>query len=298
VYRSRRHSYRELPMRVAEFGLVHRHELSGVLHGLFRVRCFTQDDAHVFCAPEQLRDEIEKVIDLTLEIYRTCGFDDVAVELSTRPDKSIGTDEVWELATSELAAALKEREIDYKVNPGDGAFYGPKIDFHIHDCLRRSWQCGTIQVDFSMPERFDLTYIGEDGERHRPVMIHRAILGSVERFLGILIEHCAGNFPLWLAPTQVAVLTLTDQQTDYAQLVAERLREAGLRVDVDVRDEKIGHKIREAELQKVPVMLVVGRREADSGQVSLRRHGQGDQGSMAIDACLEALLDEVRRRGA
>lgn len=296
VYRNARHSYRELPMRVAEFGLVHRHELSGVLHGLFRVRCFTQDDAHIFCAPEQLRAEVENVIDLMLHVYRVVGFEDVAIELSTRPEHSIGSDEVWELATRELEEALKERKIPFKINVGDGAFYGPKIDFHIKDCLGRSWQCGTIQADFSMPERFDLTYVGADGERHRPVMVHRAIFGSIERFLGILIEHYAGNFPLWLAPEQVRVLTLTDEQAEYAGQVVTALRAAGLRAEADTSSEKIGYKIREAEMQKIPAMLVVGKKEAAEGAVSVRRHGVGDQGSMALVACVEALVAEVNEK--
>ena len=296
VYRDTRHSYRELPMRVAEFGMVHRHELSGVLHGLFRVRCFTQDDAHVFCTREQLRAEVEAIIDLTLHVYEAVGFDDVAIELSTRPEKSIGSDEVWELATQVLEEALEGRGIPYQLNPGDGAFYGPKIDFHIKDCLRRSWQCGTIQVDFSMPERFDLTYVGADGERHRPVMIHRAIFGSVERFLGILIEHCAGNLPLWLAPVQARVLSLSVEQEAYAERAAAELRAAGLRTETDLRSEKIGHKIREAELQKVPVMLVVGKKEAAQETVSLRRHGLGDQGALPLTECVEALRTEARER--
>jgi threonyl-tRNA synthetase len=296
VYKNSLHSYRELPMRVAEFGLVHRHELSGVLHGLFRVRCFTQDDAHVFCKPDQLRSEVEEIIKLVLHVYRTAGFDDVHIELSTRPLKSIGSDEMWELATSVLKEALAELGIKYQLNPGDGAFYGPKIDFHIKDCLGRSWQCGTIQADFSMPERFDLTYVGEDGERHRPVMVHRAIFGSIERFLGILLEHYAGNLPLWLAPVQVRVLSLSGEQHGYAVEVGERLRGAGLRAETDVRDEKIGHKIREAELQKVPVMLVVGKKEAAAAQVSVRRHGLGDQGAVALEECVAALRQEALER--
>jgi len=296
VYKNSLHSYRELPMRVAEFGLVHRHELSGVLHGLFRVRCFTQDDAHIFCKPEQLRPEVMEIITLVLHVYRTLGFDDVHIELSTRPLKSIGSDEMWELATSVLKEALAEMGIRYQLNPGDGAFYGPKIDFHIKDCLGRSWQCGTIQADFSMPERFDLTYVGEDGERHRPVMVHRVIFGSIERILGVLIEHYAGNLPLWLAPVQARVLSLSSDQHGYAVEAGERLRGAGLRAETDVRDEKIGHKIREAELQKVPVMLVVGKKEAAAAQVSVRRHGLGDQGAIPLDQCVAALEQEVLER--
>jgi threonyl-tRNA synthetase len=296
VYKNEPHSYRELPIRAAEFGLVHRHEMSGVLHGLFRVRCFTQDDAHVFCTPEQLREEVEKIIELILHVYQTVGFENVHIELSTRPEKSIGTDDVWELATETLKEALEEREIDYHLNPGDGAFYGPKIDFHVRDCLGRSWQCGTIQADFSMPERFDLSYIGADGEKHRPVMIHRAIFGSIERFLGILIEHYAGNFPLWLAPEQVRVLALTDDQNDYAEKVTAALRKAGLRVTANTQSDKIGAKIREAEMQKVPVMLIVGRNEAADGTVSLRRHTLGDQGTAALDDCVAQLAAEAAER--
>lgn len=293
VYRSGLHSYKELPMRVAEFGLVHRHELSGVLHGLFRVRCFTQDDAHVFCTPEQMSGEVEKIIDLMLHVYGVMGFEDVAIELSTRPTKSIGSDEMWGLATKVLEDALAGRKINYKVNPGDGAFYGPKIDFHIKDCLGRSWQCGTIQADFSMPERFDLSYIGNDGEKHRPVMIHRAIFGSIERFLGILIEHYAGNFPLWLAPVQVRVLSLSADQADYARDVVAKLRAEGMRAEADVRDEKIGSKIRQAEMEKVPVMLVVGKKEAAAGEVAVRRKGEGDQGTKPVADCIADLKAEI-----
>jgi threonyl-tRNA synthetase len=296
VYRSALHSYRELPMKVAEFGLVHRHELSGVLHGLFRVRCFTQDDAHVFCTPDQMSGEVAKIIDLMTFVYNTVGFDDVRIELSTRPAKSIGSDEMWDRATKVLEDALAAREIQYKVNPGDGAFYGPKIDFHIRDCIGRSWQCGTIQADFSMPERFDLNYVGEDGERHRPVMIHRAIFGSIERFLGILIEHYAGNFPLWLAPVQARVLSLSQEQEAYADQVRKRLHDAGLRVEMDVRNEKIGHKIREAELAKIPVMLVVGKKEAAEEKVAIRRHGLGDRGAQTISECIAALQLEIAEK--
>ena len=296
VYRSGLHSYRELPMRVAEFGLVHRHELSGVLHGLFRVRCFTQDDAHVFCTPEQLQEEVEKLIDLILHVYNVVGFENVDIELSTRPEKSIGSEEIWELATNTLQKALEKKSIDYQLNPGDGAFYGPKIDFHIKDCLNRSWQCGTIQADFSMPERFDLSYIGPDGEKHRPVMVHRAIFGSIERFLGILTEHCAGNFPLWLAPEQVRVLTLSSELEEYANTVREELRAVGLRAELDLRDEKIGAKIREAELQKIPAMLIIGKKEAEERKVSVRRHGIGDQGAVALETAIAGLKDESDAR--
>ncbi len=296
TYKTKIHSYREFPLRVAEFGLVHRHELSGVLHGLFRVRVFTQDDAHVFCLPDQLEDEIKSIIDLMFHIYRTFGFEDFRIELSTRPEKSIGTDEMWERATSALQHSLEHLGISYKINPGEGAFYGPKIDFHLLDCLNRSWQCGTIQVDFSMPERFDLTYVGPDGQHHRPVMVHRAILGSVERFMGILIEHYAGNFPLWLAPVQIRVLTITSQQNDYALRINEQLRNEGFRSEGDIRPDKIGYKIRESENQKIPCMLIVGKKEMENNTVALRRHKLGDLGSYSLDKIILALKAEISSR--
>jgi len=296
IYKNSIHSYRELPMKVGEFGLVHRHELSGVLHGLFRVRAFTQDDAHVFCLPEQLEDEICKIIDLTFYIYRTFGFEDFTIELSTRPEKSIGSAEVWEKATDALAHSLERKGIHYKVNPGEGAFYGPKIDFHFLDCLKRSWQCGTIQVDFSMPERFELEYVGADGQRHRPVMIHRAILGSVERFLGILIEEYAGNFPLWLAPIQIMVLPITSEQDDYAKGVFEKLKAAGFRVEIDLGTDKIGYKIRASETQKIPCMLIVGKKEVEGNQVALRRHKLGDLGAHSLDNVIHLLKKEINTR--
>lgn len=296
IYKTRLYSYRDLPLRVAEFGRVHRHELSGVLHGLFRVRVFTQDDAHHFCTPEQLGAEIEHIIDMIRHFYRTFGFDDYDVYLSTRPEDSIGSDEQWELATSVLRTTLERLGIDYQEDPGAGVFYGPKIDFHIRDCLGRRWQCSTIQVDFNFPERFDLTYIGPDGRRHRPVMIHRAIFGSIERFLGVLIEHCEGNFPLWLAPTQVVVLPIGTRQIDYARRVADSLREASIRVNLDGREETIAHKIRDAEVQKIPVMLIVGDREVESETVALRRHRLGDLGTRKIDSLKQELLREIRER--
>ncbi|MFH0793243.1 MAG: threonine--tRNA ligase, partial [bacterium] len=252
VYRSGHRSYRDLPVKIAEFGIVHRHELSGVLHGLFRVRTFTQDDAHIFCLPEQLEDEIQELIELIFHIYNTFGFEDVHIELSTQPEKSIGSSEMWEQATNALRNTLDRMGIKYKLNPGEGAFYGPKIDFHIKDCLGRSWQCATVQVDFSMPERFDLNYIGNDGNRHRPAMIHRAIFGSLERFMGILIEHYAGDFPLWLAPTQATVLSIGAKHHDYANKVTETLKSNGIRAESNTGDETIGHKIRDAELLKIP----------------------------------------------
>ena len=296
VYKTTIHSYKEFPLKVGEFGLVHRHEMSGVLHGLFRVRSFTQDDAHVFCLPEQVEDEVCALIDLIFHVYRTFGFENFHIELSTRPEKSIGSAEIWELATSALENSLKRKGIPFKLNPGDGAFYGPKIDFHFQDCLGRSWQCGTIQADFSMPERFDLTYIGADGQRHRPVMIHRAILGSVERFMGILIEEYAGNFPLWLAPVQVSVLPITSEQNDYALEVKSRLIAEGFRCEIDLGTDKIGYKIRAAEMQKIPCMLVIGKKETEAGSLSVRRHKLGDLGVHNLDSVLASLKKEVRER--
>jgi len=296
VYRNTKHSYREMPMRVAELGLVHRHEKSGVLHGLLRVRQFTQDDAHIFCLPEQIQDEVIGVIGLVDTIYRTFGFEDVRVELSTRPEKSIGSDEMWEHATGALRGALNACGMTYKVNVGDGAFYAPKIDYHIRDCLGRSWQCGTIQVDLAMPERFDLTYVGQDNAPHRPAMIHRAILGSIERFLGILIEHYGGDFPLWLAPVQAAVLPVSDKFNAYARQVAETLRADGLRVHVDDSSDKVGAKIRKATLQKVPYMLIVGAKEQDAGTVSVRDKAAGDLGVESIQAFRDRATCEVREK--
>ena len=281
VYKSQSHSYRELPLRMGELGLVHRHELSGALHGLMRVRCFTQDDAHIFMTPDQIEDEIFGVINMATHLYDTFGFK-YHVELSTRPEDSMGTDEQWEQATTALEAALKKKGMDYVINEGDGAFYGPKIDFHLEDSLGRTWQCGTIQLDMQMPERFDLTYVGPDGEKHRPVMIHRVIFGSIERFIGILTEHFAGAFPLWLSPVQVKVLTITDRSDEYAQTIMAKLEEAGLRGEADLRNEKIGFKIREAQAEKVPYMLVLGDKEVESGTVAVRKRG-GEQMNMALD---------------
>lgn len=292
VYKNRPHSYREFPLRMAELGLVHRHELSGVLHGLMRVRSFTQDDAHIFLLPEQIKDEIINVIELTDYLYRVFGFD-YHVELSTKPEKAMGSEEDWENATQALREALEEKGIEYKVNEGDGAFYGPKIDFHLKDCLGRTWQCGTIQLDFQMPERFELEYTGEDGEKHRPVMIHRTCLGSIERFIGILIEHYAGAFPTWLAPVQVKILPITDRHLDYCRQLAEEYKEHGIRVEVDERNEKVGYKIREAQLNKLPYMLIVGDKEVEEGTVSVRARSQGDIGAMAADRFLELIKEEI-----
>lgn len=292
VYKSKLHSYRDLPIRLGELGLVHRHELSGVLHGLMRVRCFTQDDAHIFMLPEQIQQEIKGVIDLIDRFYSVFGFK-YQVELSTKPEKAMGSDEIWEVATRALENALQDKNMPYKVNPGDGAFYGPKIDFHLEDCLGRTWQCGTIQLDFLMPEKFDLTYVGEDGQKHRPVMIHRVIFGSIERFIGILIEHFAGAFPAWLAPVQARVLPITDRHLDYARRVTETLIGAGIRAELDERNEKVNYKIREAQSQKIPYMLVVGDREAGEGTVAVRHRSAGDQGAMPLEQFVAALQEEI-----
>ncbi|MTV49009.1 threonine--tRNA ligase [Heliobacillus mobilis] len=292
VYKNSIHSYRDLPLRMAELGLVHRHEISGALHGLMRVRCFTQDDAHIFMLPSQIKEEIMGVIDLVDRFYKTFGFD-YHIELSTKPEKAMGSDEIWELATSSLEDALKSKGMDYKINPGDGAFYGPKIDFHLKDCLGRTWQCGTIQLDFQMPERFDLTYVGEDGQKHRPVMIHRVVFGSIERFIGILTEHFAGAFPAWLAPVQVRVLPITDRHHAYAQKVLAHLAERGIRAEVDDRNEKIGYKIREGQVKKIPYLLVVGDKEAENGAVAVRKYGEGDKGACGLDEFTKMLIEEI-----
>ena len=282
IYKNAMHSYKELPMRYAELGIAHRHELSGALQGLMRVRCFTQDDAHMFLEKDNIRDEITNVIKLIDSIYQVFEFE-YFVELSTRPEDSMGTAEEWEAATNGLIDALNAVGMKYRVNEGDGAFYGPKIDFHLRDSLGRTWQCGTIQLDFQMPERFDLTYIGADGEKHRPVMVHRTVFGSVERFIGILIEHYAGAFPTWLAPVQVKILNITDNQSEYVKEVSKKLRENGIRVEVDLRNEKIGYKIREAQMQKVPYMLVLGDKEMKDGLVAVRDRKEGDLGAMKLD---------------
>jgi threonyl-tRNA synthetase len=295
VYKSKSHSYREFPIRLAEMGLVHRHERAGVLHGLMRVRCFTQDDAHIFMLPSQITQEIKGVIDLITYIYQVFGFS-YQVELSTKPENAMGSDEIWEQATSALREALEQAGMEYKVNEGDGAFYGPKIDFHLRDCLGRTWQCGTIQLDFLMPERFDLEYIGEDGQKHRPVMIHRTVLGSIERFIGILIEHYAGAFPTWLAPVQARVLPITDRQLGYAQEVASALTAEGVRVEVDGRNEKIGHKIRDAQLQRIPYMLVVGEKEMAQGTVAVRHRERGDRGAMPLGSFIAGIKEEIAAR--
>jgi threonyl-tRNA synthetase len=295
LYNSQLHSYRDLPLRWSELGLVHRHELSGALHGLMRVRAFTQDDAHIFMLPEQINEEVKGVIKLIDSVYKTFGFN-YHVELSTRPEDSMGSDELWEKATDALRDALTELGMDYIVNEGDGAFYGPKIDFHLQDCLDRTWQCGTIQLDFQMPEKFDMSYIGEDSDKHRPVMVHRTVFGSIERFIGILTEHFAGAFPTWLAPVQARVLPITDKFNDYAYEVASKLEAIGVRVEVDSRNEKIGYKIRESQMQKVPYMLVVGEKEATSNTVGLRKRGEGDLGAVDVDQFVADIAAEIKER--
>ncbi|MDD2574765.1 MAG: threonine--tRNA ligase, partial [Firmicutes bacterium] len=292
LYGRRLHSYRELPQRVAELGLVHRHELSGALHGLMRVRCFTQDDAHIYMLPSQIKEEIIGVIELTDYLYSIFGFE-YRVELSTKPENSMGSDEDWEVATNALREALEAKGIDYKINEGDGAFYGPKIDFHLKDCIGRTWQCGTIQLDFQMPERFDLVYIGADGEKHRPVMIHRTIFGSIERFIAILTEHYAGAFPLWLAPVQVKVLPITDKHNEYAEQIRKDLFKKGFRAEADLRNEKVGYKIREAQVDKIPFMLIVGDKEMQEGTVSVRERDKGDLGASSLNEFVEEITEIV-----
>lgn len=293
VYKTDQHSYRDFPLRLAELGLVHRHEMSGVLHGLFRVRSFTQDDAHIYCLPEQVEDEVLAVIGLVRKMYRTFGFDNVHVELSTRPEKSIGSDEMWATAEGALRAALERAELPYVLNPGDGAFYGPKIDFHIEDVMGRTWQCATCQVDFAMPERLDCDYVGEDNQRHRPVMIHRTVLGSIERFLAILIEHYGGALPAWLTPVQVGIIPVADRHAPYAEEVRTTLEAAGLRAEVDLRTESVSKKIRDGEVQKVPFQLVVGDRELAEHSVTLRTRGSKDTVPLALDDAIEQLLEKA-----
>ena len=295
VYQSEPRSYRDLPLRMGELGLVHRHEKSGQLHGLMRVRCFTQDDAHIFMMPEQIREEIKGVAKLIDEVYSLFGFK-YHVELSTRPEDSMGSDEDWEMATDALRGALDDLELPYVVNEGDGAFYGPKIDFHLEDSIGRTWQCGTIQLDFQLPLRFELEYTGADGEKHRPIMIHRVAFGSIERFIGILIEHFAGAFPTWLAPVQVKVLPISDKYMDYAENVLAQLKDAGIRAELDSRAEKIGYKIREAQMQKVPYMLVVGAKEEESGLVSVRSRFEGDEGQKSTEEFIAALKEEIAQK--
>lgn len=296
VYRLLPHSYRDLPIRLGELGLVHRHEKSGTLHGLMRVRCFTQDDAHIFMTEDQVTSEIIGVVRLVNEIYSKFGFT-YHVELSTRPDNSMGSDEDWEHATDGLVTALRESKLEYVVNEGDGAFYGPKIDFHLQDSLGRTWQCGTIQLDFQMPQRFDLSYIGADNEKHRPIMVHRVIFGSIERFIGILIEHYAGKFPTWLAPVQVKVMSVSEKTRDYATFVAEELKSSGIRMELDNRDQKIGYKIREAQMDKIPYMLILGEKESEDGTiVSVRSRDKGDLGSFPLEDFILQTKTEIKNR--
>jgi threonyl-tRNA synthetase len=297
MYKRTMHSYKELPIRLCELGLVHRHEKSGVLHGLMRVRCFTQDDAHIFMLPSQVTDEIIGVIDLIDYFYSLFGFK-YHVELSTRPEDSMGTDEQWEMATEALKVALEKKGLDYKVNEGDGAFYGPKIDFHLEDSIGRTWQCGTIQLDFQMPERFDLTYIGEDSEKHRPIMLHRVIFGSIERFIAILTEHYAGALPTWLAPVQVKILPITDRSLEYARSLQMHLEELDIRTELDNRNEKIGYKIRAAQIEKVPYMLVIGDKEVENVAVSVRSRSKGDMGSMSVDDFENLIKTEIKSKKA
>ena len=297
VYQSEPRSYRDLPLRMGELGLVHRHEKSGQLHGLMRVRCFTQDDAHIFMMPEQIREEIKGVAKLIDEVYSLFGFK-YHVELSTRPEDSMGSDEDWKMATDALRGALDDLQLPYVVNEGDGAFYGPKIDFHLEDSIGRTWQCGTIQLDFQLPLRFELEYTGADGEKHRPIMIHRVAFGSIERFIGILIEHFAGAFPTWLAPVQVKVLPISDKYMDYAEKVLAQMKDAGIRAELDSRAEKIGYKIREAQMQKVPYMLVVGAKEEESGLVSVRSRFEGDEGQKSVEEFISDLQEEIAQKVA
>ena len=295
VYKNQPHSYRDLPLKVGELGLVHRHEKSGQLHGLMRVRCFTQDDAHIFMRDDQIEDQIKGVTKLINEVYTQFGFE-YFVELSTRPDDSMGSDKDWEMATNGLKKALEDMGLDYIVNEGDGAFYGPKIDFHLRDSLGRTWQCGTIQLDFQMPQRFDLEYTAEDGSKKRPIMIHRVCFGSIERFIGILIEHFAGKFPVWLAPVQVKVIPVSEKSMDYATGVYEKLKAAGIRTELDHKDEKVGYKIRQAQLEKVPYMLVLGEKEAAEGAITVRSRDKGDLGAAGLDAFIEDIKKMIETK--
>ena len=297
AYKSEPHSYKDLPIRMGELGIVHRHEKSGQLHGLFRVRSFTQDDAHIFMTREQIKAEIKGIVRLIDEVYSLFGFK-YHVELSTRPENSLGSDEDWAAATDALQSALDDMGFKYVVNEGDGAFYGPKIDFHLEDSIGRTWQCGTIQLDFQLPQRFEMEYVGEDGERHRPIMVHRVVFGSIERFIGILIEHFAGKFPVWLSPVQVKVMPITERQAAYAKEVYEMLKAKGIRVKLDDRNEKIGYKIREAQMEKVPYMLIVGEKEAEAGLVAVRRRDKGDMGAVSAGEFLSTLLQEIADKTA
>jgi threonyl-tRNA synthetase len=296
IYKNRLRSYRELPIRYCELGTVYRFERSGVLHGLLRVRGFTQDDAHIFCTPEQIEDEIGRVLDFTLFVLRTFGFSEYDIYLSTRPEKYVGDPAHWEQATAALEQALKSKDLPYEIDPGEGVFYGPKIDIKVKDSLGRSWQCSTIQVDFNLPERFELEYKGSDGAEHRPIMIHRALMGSLERFFGVLVEHYAGAFPLWLSPVQARVLTIADRHAEYGREVRDALRAAGLRADLDDANEKIGYKIRQGAMEKIPCLLTVGDREAENRTVNVRRRGDKGGKEMALSAIISGLAEEARQR--
>ena len=295
VYKTQMHSYKDLPLRMGELGLVHRHELSGALHGLMRVRCFTQDDAHIFMTREQIKDEIKNVVRLIDGVYNTFGFE-YHIELSTRPEDSMGAQEDWDIATDALRDAITELGYDFEVNEGDGAFYGPKLDFHLKDCLGRTWQCGTIQLDFQLPERFELEYVGADGAKHRPIMIHRVVFGSIERFIGILTEHFAGAFPTWLAPVQVKLLPIADRHCDYLKAVENKLEERGIRCEIDDRSEKIGFKIRSAQMEKIPYMLVAGDKDIENGTVSVRSRKEGEQGAMSVDEFADMIEKEIKSK--
>lgn len=295
VYKTKMHSYKELPLRMGELGLVHRHELSGALHGLMRVRCFTQDDAHIFMTREQIKDEIKGVVSLIDKVYSTFGFE-YHIELSTQPEDSMGAKEDWDIATDALRDAITELGYDYEVNEGDGAFYGPKLDFHLTDCLGRTWQCGTIQLDFQLPERFELEYIGADGEKHRPIMIHRVVFGSIERFIGILTEHFAGAYPTWLAPVQVKLLPIADRHLDYLYNVKKALEAKGVRCEIDDRSEKMGFKIRAAQLEKVPYMIIAGDKDIENGTISVRSRKDGEQGAMTLDEFVENIMEEIETK--
>ncbi len=295
VYKTQMHSYKDLPLRMGELGLVHRHELSGALHGLMRVRCFTQDDAHIFMTREQIKDEIKNVVRLIDGVYNTFGFE-YHIELSTRPEDSMGAQEDWDIATDALRDAITELGYDFEVNEGDGAFYGPKLDFHLKDCLGRTWQCGTIQLDFQLPERFELEYVGADGAKHRPIMIHRVVFGSIERFIGILTEHFAGAFPTWLAPVQVKLLPIADRHYDYLKAIENKLEERGIRCEIDDRSEKIGFKIRSAQMEKIPYMLVAGDKDIENGTVSVRSRKEGEQGAMSVDEFADMIEKEIKSK--
>lgn len=295
VYKTKMHSYKDLPLRMGELGLVHRHELSGALHGLMRVRCFTQDDAHIFMTREQIKDEIKGVVSLINKVYSTFGFE-YHIELSTQPEDSMGAKEDWDIATDALRDAITELGYDYEVNEGDGVFYGPKLDFHLTDCLGRTWQCGTIQLDFQLPERFELEYVGSDGEKHRPIMIHRVVFGSIERFIGILTEHFAGAYPVWLAPVQVKLLPIADRHLDYLYDVKKALEAKGIRCEIDDRSEKIGFKIRSAQLEKVPYMLLAGDKDIENNTISVRSRKNGDEGAATLDEFLARILDEIETK--